>query len=105
MMKNRGILLLVVVFLLSACAHYTLVEPAQRDMGGGYSVEPQIAWNRSVQGKIEIWTIDGPALAAVHFFNTLRPSIFSTASVTDKICFPFTESQRAKQNCPSLIKI
>jgi hypothetical protein len=71
MMKNRGILLLAVVFLLSACAHYTLVEPAQRDMGGGYSVEPQIAWNRSVQGKIEIWTIDGPALAAVHFFNSI----------------------------------
>lgn len=38
-------------------------------MGGGYSVEPQTAWNRSIQGKIEIWTIDGPALAAVHFFN------------------------------------
>ena len=69
MMKNRGIILLAIVFLLSACAHYTLVEPAQRDMAGGYSVEPQTAWNRSVQGKVEIWTIDGPALAAVHFFN------------------------------------
>ncbi len=69
MIKNRGIILLAIVFLLSACAHYTLVEPAKRDMGGGYSVEPQIAWNRSVQGKVEIWTIDGPSLAAVHFFN------------------------------------
>ena len=69
MIKNRGIILPAIVFLLSACAHYTLVEPAKRDMGGGYSVEPQIVWNRSAQGKIEIWTIDGPALAAVHFFN------------------------------------
>jgi hypothetical protein len=69
MIKNRGIILLAIVFLLSACAHYTLVEPAKRDMGGGYSVEPQIAWNRSVQGKVEIWTIDGPALEAIHFFN------------------------------------
>jgi hypothetical protein len=62
MIKNRGIILLAIVFLLNACAHYTLVEPAKRDMGGGYSVEPQTAWNRSVQSKIEIWTI-------VHFFN------------------------------------
>ena len=70
MMKNRGTILLAIVFLLSACAHYTLVEPAKRDMGGGsYSVEPQIAWNRSVQGNVELWTVDGPALAAVHFFN------------------------------------
>ncbi|MCK5419935.1 MAG: hypothetical protein KAI93_15535 [Desulfobacterales bacterium] len=69
MIKNRGIILPAIVFLVSACAHYTLVEPAKRDMGGGYSVEPQIVWNRSAQGKIEIWTIDGPALAAVHFFN------------------------------------
>jgi hypothetical protein len=69
MIKNRGIILLVIVFLLSACAHYTLVEPAKKDMGGSYSVEPQTVWNRSVQGKIEIWTLDGPSLAAVHFFN------------------------------------
>jgi len=69
MIKNRGIILLAIVFLLSACAHYTLVEPAKKDMGGSYSVEPQTAWNRSAQGKIEIWTIDGPSLAAVHFFN------------------------------------
>jgi hypothetical protein len=67
--KNRGIILLAIVFLLSACAHYTLVEPVKRDIGGGYSVEPQIAWSRAAYGKIEIWTVDGPALEAIQFFN------------------------------------
>jgi len=70
MIRCRGTLLLAITFLLSACAHYTLVEPVKKDMGG-YSVEPQIAWNRSVQGKIEIWTSDGPTLEAIHFFNSI----------------------------------
>ncbi len=69
MIPRRNLILLTCVLLLNACAHYTLVEPAKRDMGGLYSVEPQITWNRSAQGQIEIWTVDGPSLAAVQFFN------------------------------------
>ncbi len=70
MSNNKRLILLAMVLLLSACAHYTRVEPAKRDMAGGsYHVEPQITWNRATQGKVEIWTVDGPALAAVHFFN------------------------------------
>jgi hypothetical protein len=69
MMRNRGNILLAIIFLLSACAYYDLVEPIKRDIGSSYSVEPQIAWSRSTQGQIEIWTVDGPALEAIHFFN------------------------------------
>jgi len=95
MMKNRGIILLAVVFLLSACTHYTLVEPVKRDMGGGYSVEPQITSNRSVQGKIEIWTIDGPALAAVHFFNSISDG---------QNLFPFYGKSTRKAKLPKFNK-
>lgn len=70
MIKNSWIILLAIVFFLSACMHYSRVEPSQKGMAGGiYSVEPQIVWNRMRQGNIEIWTVDGPSLAAVHFFN------------------------------------
>ena len=53
-----------------------LVEPTKRDMGGSYTVEPQIAWNRSTQGKLEIWTVDGPLLSAIHFFNGIDDGMF-----------------------------
>jgi hypothetical protein len=70
MIKNRWIVLPAIVFFVSACVYYSRVEPAKKDMGGGhYSVEPQISWNRATRGKVEIWTIDGPALEAVHFFS------------------------------------
>ena len=70
MTSKRNIILLACIFLLITCApHYSVVEPTRRDMGGLYSVEPQISWNRSSQKQIEIWTVDGPLLAAVQFFN------------------------------------
>jgi hypothetical protein len=69
MMRNRRNILLAIIFLLSACAYYNLVEPVKTDIGSRYSVEPQIAWSRSTQGLIEIWTVDGPALEAIQFFN------------------------------------
>ena len=69
MIRNRKKILLVIIFLLNGCAYYDLVEPVKRDIGSSYRVEPQIAWSRAAQGKIEIWTVDGPALEAIHFFN------------------------------------
>lgn len=96
MLKNRGTLFLLAgVFLMSACAHYTLVEPAKNDIGGSYSVEPQIAWNRSVQGKIEIWTIDGPTLEAVHFFNGISDG---------QNLFPFHGNSDSKAKLPKFNK-
>lgn len=69
MIRNRGALLLPIIFLLSACAYYQLVEPVKRDIGSRYRVEPQISWSMAIQGQIEIWTVDGPALEAIQFFN------------------------------------
>ena len=70
MIKNIWIVLLAIVFSLSACMHYSKVEPATKSMcSGKYSVDSQIVWSRATQGKVEIWTVDGPPLAAVHFFN------------------------------------
>ena len=70
MIKNGWIILLAMVLCLSACVHYSRVEPSKKNIAGGsYSVEPQIAWNRATYGKVEIWTVDGPSLSAVHFFN------------------------------------
>ena len=80
MIANRNTFLFVLVLLISGCMHYTLVEPGKTDIGTRYSVHPQIAWNKSTYGKIEIWTIDGPTLDAIHFFKgiadgeTLFPS-------------------------------
>jgi hypothetical protein len=62
-------MLLGIAFAFTACAHYNLVEPVKRDIGSTYSVEPQISWSRSTQDKLEIWTIDGPSLEAIHFFD------------------------------------
>ena len=94
MIKNRWVILLAILFLLGACAHYTLVTTDKRDMGG-YSVEPQTAWNRSVQGKIEIWTIDGPALEAVHFFNGIGDG---------QNLFPFYRKSTRKAKLPKFNK-
>ena len=69
MIRNRKNILPAIIFLLNACVSYELVEPVKRDIGSLYSVEPQIAWSRAAHGKIEIWTVDGPALEAIHFFN------------------------------------
>ena len=63
-----------IVFLLTvlaACAQYSLVEAKKQKIGGTYTVEAQIAWSKYSEGKVEIWTVDGPALEAVRFFKGL----------------------------------
>jgi hypothetical protein len=61
------------VLLLSACATYTLVSPERRIVGGVISVEPGTRWNKletaPYQGRVEVWTLDGPALNALVFFT------------------------------------
>lgn len=64
----------VIAFLLAvlaACAQYSLVEANKQKIGGTYTVEAQIAWSKHSEGKVEIWTVDGPALEAVRFFKGL----------------------------------
>ncbi len=64
----------VIVFLLTvlaACAQYSLVEAKKQKIGGAFTVEAQIAWSKHSEGKVEIWTVDGPALEAVRFSKGL----------------------------------
>lgn len=61
------------IFLLAGCAPYVLVKPERQTVGGVISVQPGIAWNKmsvhDYQGKIEVWTLDGPALNTLMFFT------------------------------------
>lgn len=66
------IALLAAAALLTGCATWTLVDGgARQDVAGGYSVEPQVAWSRIRQGGVELWTVDGPALQALRFFEPI----------------------------------
>jgi hypothetical protein len=69
---KRYFWLCVAVLSITACAHYTLVQPQRRTVGDLYTVEPQRAWNRSLEGKVEVWTVDGPLLEAVRFISGLE---------------------------------
>ncbi len=61
----------VLLATLAACTQYSLVEAKKQKIGGTYTVEAQIAWNKHSEGKMERWTVDGPALEAVRFFKGL----------------------------------
>ncbi len=57
--------------LLAGCAHYTLVEPGPRTVADLYTVDPQIRWSASTNGKTELWTVNGSGLEAIQFLNGL----------------------------------
>jgi len=57
----------VLLALLAGCATSGDVKPHRIEIGGAYSIDPQIKWSRFRQRTIEIWSIDGPALEALYF--------------------------------------
>ena len=67
------ILVLLLVAMLAGCASYSLVKPERQTLGATLSVEPGMEWNRvplvDVEGNIEIWTLDGPVLNRLIFFE------------------------------------
>jgi len=67
------ILVLLLAAMLAGCAPYSLVKPDRQTLGGALSVEPGMEWNRvqlaDIEGKIEMWTLDGPALNRLIFFE------------------------------------
>lgn len=46
-----------------------MVEPVPVEVAGYYTVDPQIAWNRTKHEGMEVWTVDGPLLSAVRFLD------------------------------------
>ena len=69
---TRGLFALVFLISIAGCGAHNLVEAERVDMGGIYSVDPQITWNRLIRAGPETWTIDGPSLQAVRFINGIR---------------------------------
>ena len=70
-MKRHIIVLLCLTFV-TACTQYTLVDNKRQNIGGAYSVNPGIQWSKRVDGKVELWTIDGPVLQAIRFYQGLE---------------------------------
>ena len=61
----------VLLITLAACAQYSLVKAKTQKIGGAYTVEAQIDWNKHAEGKVEWWTVDGPGLEILRFFKGL----------------------------------
>lgn len=60
---------LALAMMLTGCATYSLVEPPRAVIGNLYTVDPQIPWSAAKVGKLELWTVDGPALEAIRFIS------------------------------------
>ncbi len=81
----------ILLVTLAACTHYSLVEAKTQKIGGAYTVEAQIDWNKHVEGKVEWWTVDGPGLEVLRFFKGLDDgdALFARPAGTAKdIKFP-----------------
>jgi len=63
---------LMAIVLLAACSHYRLISPENRVPVVDYTVKPQIAWSRITEADLVVWTVDGPSLAAVQFFEPIK---------------------------------
>jgi len=71
-MKNRMLLvgLLGVLFIVSGCAYYSLVETGKQvQVGQGLAVESDIAWNKATWRGAVTWTVDGPSLQQLIFLT------------------------------------
>ena len=69
---KRTAILAAAALALAGCTSYTLAK-AERQTVGLYSVQPHAAWNKMREGGVEMWTMDGPALQAVRFYDPLKP--------------------------------
>ena len=88
---RRITIIALLLAALAACAQYSLVEAKKQKIGGIYTVEAQIAWNKHTEGKVETWTVDGPALEVIHFFKGLGngDSLFNRpAGSVKKVAYP-----------------
>lgn len=69
---GRWIALPLLLLSLAGCAAYSLVPPARQQIGGAFSVEPQIAWSKQSMSEFEIWTVDGPLLQTLRLYPGLE---------------------------------
>jgi hypothetical protein len=89
MKRSVAVLALFATLALGACTQFALVEPQKPvTLGSAYTIEPHVAWSRTSTGPRELWTIDGPLLDSVRFFNGLvdGDSLFEpTVARTDQL--------------------
>jgi hypothetical protein len=91
----RAVLVLVALaWLATGCARYSLVEPGPRTIADVYTVEPRTAWSGVTEGKWEVWTVDGPGLAAIQFLKGLDDGepLFKAADAQKRVVFRTTMS-------------
>lgn len=69
---KRIISVVVIAVSMSACSFYSLLEPTRVKVAGFYTVDPQIQWSRGKAQHIEIWTVDGPLLESIRFFDARK---------------------------------
>ena len=73
MMKRCLGFFLAVSLLLTGCVGYTLVKGGEKlELGEGLSFKPPRDWNRSTNGKHEVWTLDGPRLQYILFVKGIE---------------------------------
>jgi hypothetical protein len=74
-MKYRLLLIALVgvLFIVSGCAYYSLVESGRKvEVDQGLWVESEIPWNKAKQRGAVIWTVDGPNLQQLIFFPGIK---------------------------------
>lgn len=70
-LRHVGLLLLSAV-LLAGCASSRSVAPGEsRSIFGEYRVQSTAKWSRSGWRNVEIWTVDGPQLQQLRFYEEL----------------------------------
>lgn len=76
-MKTNSMIVRVSLFLgvllLGGCTLFTLVPTDRQTVGDVISVQPGMKWNKlnshNYQGRVEVWTLDGPVLNTLLFFT------------------------------------
>ncbi len=69
---KRAVVLVAVAVWAAACALFGDAGPGRVEIAGAYTVDSPIAWNRSSEGKSEMWTVDGYELQRLTFVNGLE---------------------------------
>ncbi|MFQ5684385.1 MAG: hypothetical protein ACE5HC_14085 [Candidatus Binatia bacterium] len=82
---KRAATAFALALILTGCVAYSLVEPRRTSIGDLYTVDPQIAWSSTSQGKVEVWTVDGPTLQAIRFVKGLE---------TDEVLFEAKDEEK-----------
>jgi hypothetical protein len=85
---RRALVALAMGLWLSGCAHYTLINPGNVKVAGCCSLETPIAWSRSEEGRMEVWTVDGPALEAIYFFKGIADGETLFRAPSEKVKLP-----------------